>query len=643
MSYNTESSTREYDQDINVDLSRTVQRAAKDYPGKLHQAIIREWIQNSTDGWCTNTHVRGVLNNDPKPPLQIEWNLDTDDKRVVLKDNAGGMPRDVFKNKFLGINTPGEEKEDGGQGGSEGRGFYVMANTVDKDYGKVSAETIHKKGTCRTIGVDINTGKMSGMETKKDSDSVLDNMGTAIIIPQMKSEIFEKLRDPDFFRNSVLRWFWNLFNNYKVTASLVVDGETMAEVDDCPFEFRNNSLVSGIDNFDRFTSRGKSGRVDSLEVHRRDSIDTSSIPFDGAFCLMKGNEHLEEPYMTIKEYKPQMISAVNKKKVLGYADVSSLCPQFEKRNHKGLHEGVCSLSGLRKEIASVCEDEFNIRDSAEDVAGMEGAVIDLVNDVCKGTEVSDSVDDEYVQKSDDNDLNEPELRLSKERPNHDHMVGDRLTLVSEILEVDESRTWLLESLEVTVEDEVVHRLEDFGNVETEPDSCEKNEIHSFSPDKEEKYRITLTASTIGKGPTVSKEASLSVYVGDSKPNWTPTTTTGTDDKDKENKNVINQFDIDTYPTSPEEAIVRKTDDGLVAKVNISHPRLSRIDNHHSKDQAKKEQLIEFSCAVLEAIKTYQIREHADDNPAEVLDFIDSIDIEIQRLRKQVTEKVMNNE
>lgn len=638
-----------YDQDINVDTQRTIKRAAKDYPCNLAVALIREWGQNSVDGWTTNIYEREVIGDrvQNRPKLNITFECDTNTQSLVMKDNAGGMTKNILKNKFTGMNTPGVEKIEGDQAGSEGRGFYVISNSVDSETGVVYAQTLHESGYIYQTSVNINRGKKTGIKTIDKSESVLDSMGTAIIIPNVMDDVFNKIKDPEFFRNTFEKWFWNLFNNYNVEAELIVDGETIEKITDSRLKFTEEAKIDEHTNFEKFQSHGKSGYVDRVSLYNKQEINSSDIPFDGTVALLKGNKHLNEPYMMIKDYDPNKIPAVRRNKVVGYADISSLCPQFEERNHMGLAHSIASRSGIREFINNSCRENFDIKDSAKNTEEIESDVRNLVNTVCNETKISGFTDIGEDKKSEnknkDDGIPEPKLVANVKRPEHNHKPGDKVTLISEIREVsNKSRNWLFDKLIVTRDGEKIEELESFDQIQTTGDSCNSKEIYSFTPEEDSKYTIEVVVKEINSNSTKTLNASINLYVGDANPRWSPTTTT-TEKEENEETDIIDDVKVMRAEGEPWEYGIIANENGYKAQINSAHPRLKRIDENHSKGQAKIEQKIEFSSIVLEGIKMHQIEQKADENPSEVIKFIENRKNQVQRLRSQIAKEVNNYE
>ena len=644
MSMNLAGKQAKHDELINVDLKRTIQRVAKDYPGKLDTGLLREWVQNSVDGWCTNSHKRNILggSQDERPSVRIQWLVNTDEDSLVLRDNAGGMPHEVLKNRFVGVNTPGEEKQKGGQGGSEGRGFYVIANCADFDKnGIVKAETLHTSGVPKMISVNLNTGRTSGVIALDKNESHLDEMGTAIEIPKVKEDVLDQIVDADFFRQTILKWYWNLFNHCDVTATLEVDGEVVEKIKECPFEFNSESRVDTTTEFEKFSYNGKTGVADELHLYDRSDLDfdNNKLPFDDDIQLLKGNEYLDEPYMVVKEYSPNKIPAINKNKVIGYGDVSSLCPQFEKRNHMGLSHGICGLSGIREKISESCQENFTVKDSAKDTEDLESRVKELVNKAYHNSNIESFTGAGGSPKDVPSEvLDEPKVSVLIARPQHEHKPGDKVSVDVEIREDSLGKEWIVDTIEIHRDGEKVDKEDTLDTISTEPDSCNRKTIYEFTPQESARYEFMVSLSSIGSS-TIVKNSKMNIYVGDAEPKWSPSPPRPKDTRDT----IVEDVAIMHEPQEIWEVGASAIPDGFKAHLNLRHPRLKRIDENHSNEQAIKEQLIELSCLVIDGIKDEKIKQKADNEPEDLENYVKEMQVKTQKLRTKVTQDVMNNE
>lgn len=326
-----DSRSREIDQDV----ENTLDRVVDDYSHHW-QGVLGETIQNSFDAWCTNRFARDVIAEDR--PLEIRFEVDLNQREFRTEDNAGGMPEDTFYHKFAGLDTPGEEKEAGGAGGSYGRGFHVIAGLGESTY----AETNHEgfRG-----GIVVSGAR----QMRTDAQQRFDTHGTRTEVDACDVDVLVDLTEWGMVERYIQRRFQPLLQRDDVTITYEIDGDrhTVEPVDLSAFD------VLYEDDLD-FEFAGKDRTLENVVIYDATSSD-QSVPFEG-IQMLKRNQHLETPFMRVHEYKPRQVRHLDK--MFGFCDATTLCPDYENNAHNRFTNSAPTHTGLKDTLEEIEREHF---------------------------------------------------------------------------------------------------------------------------------------------------------------------------------------------------------------------------------------------------------------------------------------------
>lgn len=320
--------------EIEQNIENTLDRVVDDY--KNHwQGVLGESIQNSYDAWCTNKYDRKVLPEDHE--LRIEFDINLAERQLIVTDNAGGMPSDIFYRKFAGLDTPGDEKVSKKQGGAYGRGFHVVAGLGEKAIAETRHDGFH-------AGLEVR-GKY---QAKRDDLDNLDSQGTRVIVSDCDAQKLLQLNDREQVTKHIQARFQRLLENDDVTVVVTIDeeSESVEPVDLSGFEvLYEEDKVS-------FEHGGDEFELNDIVIYRREDEE---VPFRG-MALNKGNSLRDGTFMRIKEYRPRQVRHLNK--MFGFCDASDLCPEYENNAHNDLKSNIVSSTPIKKIFEEIEREEF---------------------------------------------------------------------------------------------------------------------------------------------------------------------------------------------------------------------------------------------------------------------------------------------
>lgn len=320
---------------IEQDIENTLDRVIDDYSHHW-QGVLGETIQNSFDAWATNRFERRTLPEDH--PLEIRFEVDLNSREFRASDNAGGMPRETFYSKFAGLDTPGEEKESGGAGGSYGRGFHVIAGLGEWTY----AETNHDgfRG-----GIVVSGARQ--METEAELE--LDTQGTYVEVDDCDVDVLVDLTEWSIVRDYIQSRFQPLLERDNVSITYDIEGE-VHEVEPVDLSGFDVLWTGELD----FTFGGEDRTLTDVVIYDATSSD-QEVPFEG-IQMMKRNQNMETPFMRVHEYKPRQVRHLNK--MFGFCDASTLCPKYENNAHNRFKNAAPSHTGLKDKLEELEREHF---------------------------------------------------------------------------------------------------------------------------------------------------------------------------------------------------------------------------------------------------------------------------------------------
>lgn len=320
--------------EIEQNIDNTLERVVDDY--KNHwQGVLGESIQNSFDAWCTNKFDRGILPRDHN--LKVEFDINLAERRLIVEDNAGGMPRKTFFSKFAGLDTPGEEKLTGDAGGAYGRGFHVIAGLGEQ----AIAETRHKDFHG---GLEVR-GKY---QAQRDDLESLEFQGTRVTVNDCNVQKLLQLNDREQVVEHIQARFQRLLERDDVDIVVTIDGESESvnAVDLTGFEvLYEEEEIS-------FEHGGEEYTLKDIIIYKREDSD---IPFEG-ISINKGNSLTYGTFMRVKEYRPRQIRHLDK--MFGFCDASSLCPKYENNAHNDLKSNIVSSTPIKRKFEKIEREEF---------------------------------------------------------------------------------------------------------------------------------------------------------------------------------------------------------------------------------------------------------------------------------------------
>lgn len=321
--------------EIEQDITNTLARVVNDYSSHW-RGIIGEFVQNSYDAWAYNRFDTGVLDEDAQLTVRIEVNMNK--RTLKLTDTAGGMDESTFTVNFAGLDTPGEEKQDGEFGGSYGRGVHVIAQAGEEMY----AET-HTRGY--RGGMVVRGAHQMELSPRHS----FDRYGTTAELTGVEPDLLVSLSDWDAVHRYLRSRFQAMLAHDNIRVEYTIDGvEHVAQ----PLDFRPFDVLweGGIS----FEVGGEEYTIDQIRIYDATSADTA-VPINGV-SLLKRNEHMNLPFMEVQDYRPRQLRHLDK--MFGIADASDLCPEYENNAHTSFTSSVISDSGLKQVLETVEREHF---------------------------------------------------------------------------------------------------------------------------------------------------------------------------------------------------------------------------------------------------------------------------------------------
>lgn len=317
---------------ITQDIDNTLARVINDYANHW-KGVLGESIQNSYDAWVANRFERSSIPEDQE--LIIELSINVNRREYSWRDNAGGMPSDIFYERFAGLDTPGDEKVGGGAGGAYGRGFHVIAGLGEETY----AETLHQ-------GFHGGLVVRGAHQARYDQLDDLENQGTHITVKDCNPNVLLKLSDRERVHRHIQARFQKMLEHDDVSVRVTIDGQTeeVEPVDLTEFEVLWEGEID-------FEHGGETKTLTNCVIYKKDGAD---VPFDG-MSMCKRHESMGKPYMRVKQYRPREVRHLDK--MFGFCDASTLCPEYENNAHTGWVGGVLP-AGIKKRFERIEREEF---------------------------------------------------------------------------------------------------------------------------------------------------------------------------------------------------------------------------------------------------------------------------------------------
>lgn len=317
---------------ITQDIDNTLQRVVNDYSNHW-KGVLGESIQNSYDAWVTNRFERGVIPESDELTIELEININKREYR--WSDNAGGMPSNIFYERFAGLDTPGDAKVGGGAGGAYGRGFHVIAGAGEETY----AETRH-------AGFHGGLVVRGAHQARYDQLNDLNRQGTDVTVKNCDVDLLVKLADRERTHQHIQARFQKMLEHDNVTVKVTIDGRTeeVKPVDLSEFEVLWEGEID-------FELGDDTKTLTDCVVYRKQG---ENIPFDG-MSMCKRHNKMSEPYMRVKQYRPREVRHLDK--MFGFCDASILCPEYENNAHTGWVGSVLPAN-IKQRFEEIEREEF---------------------------------------------------------------------------------------------------------------------------------------------------------------------------------------------------------------------------------------------------------------------------------------------
>lgn len=607
-----------FDKDVKVNKENSIQRIRSDYNFPWI-GLLRETIQNSTDGWGYNR----VNGNIPESrELVIEFELDTKNKTLKIQDNAGGMTEETFRENLLAIDNPSTDKADGNGAGSYGRGFWVIMST----------------GTEAEIETHHTTGIYSSAVTTKGRYKTISNLdepvlssgceGTTYNIYDIKEEDMRYLSDWERVEEVMIENFAPLLNDSSVTIEYTIDGEM--HVPEAPnlAEMKEKFSLCEKDEIEPFSYHEEEHQIKNFVM-----IDATKMeekpPWHG-IVLYKGNDYLDYPFMKVDDYESRGVPSMrNPPKMFGWCDASDLCrpredgQTLENNAHDKIQlNRVGDKTNLQKEVYKLHEEHFKTNYTTQEKDKLFNSIQDSLNSIMdKFNNFSNmsTMGGNFTGKN--GNSSNASITLSFLRCKTDKVeieVGEDIKLGIELnpRENLDYETYTVCDMQVknVTEDEVVHQIES-EEFELYPNNPVEQIIDVVSFEEEGKY--TFSASVMG-GESVKDKSTMTFIVGDMDED--------TVDKDKGDSEGAASFltDINTFAGDEDSGrayITEVPDRGLILQVNTNWPTLIELQKEHNN--FKEEQFEMFLDWAVDAVVDYWVEQELQsmDISGEQLDIV----------------------
>ncbi len=360
----------EINQEVPVKREHTLQRIRQDYD-EPWKGTLREGWQNGGDAWGRNMS-RGILPDDAE--LKIQVRIDTANNTFTYLDNAGGMTREILEKNLIGIDTPDEEKEAGGGAGAYGRGFYVISMTGE---GKTYVET--RQGSDHYASTVTNIGTYSPPKPPENAQLPDGVQGTYIHVKDVAEHDMEKLSDWDAVEEVMLENFTFLLLRDDVTIEYIIDGERhQADPPDLQKYLEEGQLIYKKE-LPKFSAESETYQARDLYVIRTDVMDEDP-PWEGV-AMLKGNQYLDEPFMTVKPYKPTGIPSLRRPpQMIGWCDASDMCPELENNAHTSFR-GHETKTGIKEVLMELHKEYFKKGRTTEEKQELASDITTSINEL----------------------------------------------------------------------------------------------------------------------------------------------------------------------------------------------------------------------------------------------------------------------
>lgn len=480
----------ELNQKVPIDRENTLQMVRNDYE-EPWKGVLREAIQNAADAWGRNMSA-GVLPSDTGLTVDIE--IDSQEGVFRYEDTAGGMSKEILEKNLVGIDTPDEEKQEGDSAGSYGRGFHVVASV---GMGKAYVETKHRgKHYCVTLD---NSGNHS--TPVEPEDPQLEQQGTFIQVQDIRTEDLENgLGDWGAVEDVLLENFNFLLLKPDVNISYTLDGDNFEPTPVDLTKYVDDGLIEKEDSLDQFNHSGETYQIEDLVVVAADAVE-SDPPWEG-IAMLKGNEYIEHPFMTVQTYKPHNIRSLNKPaQMFGWCDANDLCPDLEDNAHTNFNSTALGKSGLKEKLRKIHNENFRREQKTEEREELRGDITQHINQLLTsfetfndyqitGSSVSNSISSGVEKQGESVESGSGSgYTVVCQAGKRDFDIGDDVPLQIAIENSSDSDIKKFEIQDISVTSDVLSEEIQFEDktIEVEPNETQRLDLKGFNPSKEGEY------------------------------------------------------------------------------------------------------------------------------------------------------------
>ena len=601
---------QKFDNEAKVNTANSIMRIRSDY-AQPWVGLLRETIQNSTDGWGFNKQ-KGNLPQDRD--LKIEFFVDTKEEELIIKDNAGGMNYETFSNNLLAIDNPSTDKADGNGAGSYGRGFWVImscgkeADLETYHESGMYSSAVNSKGMYKTIQ-ELSKPVIGSGET-----------GTFYHIKEVRDDDMSYLSNWDKIEEVLVENFAPLINDDNVTIEYTIDGVTHRP--DAPdlSKLRREYALCDKPELEPFTYHEETFRVKDFVMIDATKM-TEEPPWRG-IVLFKGNDYLDYPFMKVDDYKSRVVPSMrNPVKMFGWCDASDICrtrengETLENNAHDEIQlNRVGNKSNIQDEVYRLHDEHFKNNYTTEEkdelfstIQNNVNSVIDKFDNFSEMSTMSGGIGTGPSKSS------SPSSSLSFLRCKTDKVkldVGEDISLSVDLNPRDELEYEEYEVFDILVknvtEDEVVHKISSM-KVPLRPNKPVEQHLDSITIEKEGKY--AFSASVKGCDATDVKDTSkMTFVVGDVEEELTDET----EPTDKDSEGSVSFIrEINNFAGGDEAGrafVSEHPNGGLTLHVNTEWPTLLKLQKEERGDAFEYEQQKMFIEWGLDAIVDYWLEE-----------------------------------
>lgn len=643
-------------------LLNSIRNIRRDYD-EPSKGSIHEALQNMVDAYGRNFVKKAII----EAGLKCYFEISSGENEVYIRDNAGGMTRDVLTENLIAIDNPSEHKDSGEGLGCLGRGVWVLlalgkvsrieVNSPEED--GIMTTVVRTRGDESALDENERLVGYSDIERIDVEESELgleDQYGTAYKIGGVKDEFMNVLSDWEVMEKSLIKRFaplWTYFDDIKFTYT--IDGvENKVDAPDLE-ELKHKHMIREVEKVGEFEYYGEKHKVkNAVFIDARDL--EGGAPWDG-FLMVKGNEYFEYPFMTVDIYRPQLPSTMGESEMFGWVDVTDVCRQredgriLENNSHTSINiSNKWENMGLRSLTTEVHDNIFKKERARENDKEAFERAKKKANEVIDDLDFDEELDINLKGGSDGvptppNPSSDGPKIINCKVSKREFNIGEEIIPIVEVNIPDDPsyESYMISNVCVKRIDDGGEFNYDKGRENTAVVTSRDYKVGGpISPNPEVGGKYRLTAELYGvkeTGELSNKPVSSSretFYVGEPPTEGEP----GPGDDDK----VLGLVSNVTHSGSqPIVSLVKKDEDGggLEARLDLGDARVERIKENNRGDAVKNKLDELFANWILEGVVNYWLREELNEsnsnNPIENVR-------EMRSIKKQMKESlVINNE